>query len=461
MQSPEASLAEIVRSVYLERQTGAIEIPGDGRRIELFFRDGELHFERSHPRAAGLREHLDAAGTRPAAQPELRRLMTEMASELAGASGEPSFDADPRKLPHGELLGPLPTVCLVMELAVYELDERQLTARLGGEGARYRGANETPALQQLPGLDPEMAAVMAHLERPSTVAQLARGGGRLERLRGLAKLRAVGLAAAVSEAVEEAPERRAGQVSPKILKLFRKRIGEELETSPVGLPVEEHRALVADFVGRLGELDLYQLFGLEPGATSEEIHAAWERLAHRVHPSHARRLGFEGKEDVLEVLFERAVEAYFVLSDPRRRSSYHTLAGITIGREVDPKKRREEKRHHAEELYRQGLSYYSRADYSTAVDLLKEASRIAPKAEYLARLAQAQAKNPKWERHAVDSYHRAAQLAPDDPAIHAGFGEMLEALGRVAEARAEYRATLEIMPDHPGARAALDRIGKK
>ena len=200
---------------------------------------------------------------------------------------------------------------------------------------------------------------------------------------------------------------------------------------------------------------------LERGkATPEEVLGAYHSLARIVHPTHADRLGFRGREDAIDVLFEQATEAYLVLSDPRRRASYNMIMGIQLTTEVDAATRDEEKKRLARQHYVRAGRCISEMDYSLAVDLLKEAARLDPKAEYFARLGQAQTKNPHWHRHAVESYRRAVELAPDDAGIRMGYGQALEAMERLSDARQQYRETLRLMPDHAGAKDALDRIGK-
>lgn len=457
MTSPRVpSAAEIVRAAYLERQTGTLEVGANGQLVEVFFLDGEAHLERSDSLAAPLRA---ASSAQPAAVPELRQLATKLAHQLAARGERVRFDPNPRKIPRGDLAGPLPTVLLAIELAAHGLTEPQLLERVGGEGARFRSASETPALAQLPWLDPEMNEALACLQKPTTVSEIVRGGQRSARLRGLAKLRAVGLAVVVTESPPVVE--RAGGVSAKLLERFLTRVGEELDDEPVRLPVEKHRELLADLLARLGGLDHYQLLGLARGASVEAVHTAYEQLARRVHPRHAARLGLAGKEEALKVLFERVTEAFVTLTDPARRVSYHMVAGLQQKQEVAPAQREAEKQRLAGNLYRQGVSYLSQAEYSTAVDLLKEAARLDPKPDHLARLAQAQAKNPRWHHHAVESYRRAAELAPRDAGIRMGLGEVLEAMGQLDAARSEYRAALERMPDHAAARKALDKLGRR
>ena len=158
------------------------------------------------------------------------------------------------------------------------------------------------------------------------------------------------------------------------------------------------------------------------------------------------------------MLFERATEAYLVLSDPRRRSSYNMIVGIQLTTQVDAHQREEEKKKVARQNYVRAGRCLSEMDYSLAVDLLKEAARLDPKPEYFARLGMVQSKNRHWRRQAVESYRRAVELAPGDAGIRLGYGDVLEKLDRLAEAKQQYREALRLMPDNAAAMEALDRI---
>jgi curved DNA-binding protein CbpA len=211
----------------------------------------------------------------------------------------------------------------------------------------------------------------------------------------------------------------------------------------------------------MGKHTHYQLLGVGIRANDEEVLRAYNRLARVVHRSHAERLGLTGKEDALAVLFEQATEAYLVLSDPRRRASYNTIVGIQLTTEVESVQREEEKRSMARQNYRKALHCLSSMDYSLAIDLLKEASRLDPRPEYYAKLGQVLVKNPNWHGQSVASYRRAVELAPDDVGIRVGFGETLEAMDKAQDAIEQYKAAIELMPNHPVAVGALERLGAK
>ena len=446
-----------LRDAYLARRSGSLIFEGSGD--EIYLRRGELFVDRDGPLAEGVEGAVKQAGTlpRPAADPSVRRAVERLAERLAQRSHGELQARWRQDGPGGvELLGPLPSVCLLLQGASTVIGERALTALLGGETETLYRRDQTPALEQLPGLEPEMARALVLLERPSTLTDLLRSGGdKLGLLTGLAQLWVVGLID-VGSAKEAAGD---SLISPKVLSRFLERIEESLDAAAPEIEAEAHRRKVADLLGRVGDLDHYQLLGLELDADENGVFGAYEALARLVHPSHAEKLGLVGKEDALGLLFERATEAYLQLSDPVRRSSYNTLMGLHQKVEVDPEQRDEEKKRMAKRNFIQGSSCLSDMEYSMAVELLKEAARMDPKPEYFAALGLAQSKNPRWRRHAAESYRQAIEGDPDDAGLHLALGKLLEDQEAIDEARTHYQKAIELMPDNPAASEALGRIG--
>lgn len=454
-------LAEILRTIYLARKSGALELErSSGGQEILFFRDGELFIHPSHPATPLVEPHAgEVAGSRPAGVPEIQRAMATMAREwvqgkvtVAGFREEQAVSAG--------LIGPLPTILLAMDVATLAASEKELLARLGGKDQRYQANQKTPALHQLPGLEPDMAEALTTLVQPASVRELLSGAGsdELALLRSLVRLRATGLIEELGG--RSTPPDEDDILSPRLLGHFIDRVGDDLAHEGLDLDSATHRDRLAELLASLGGRNHYELLGVGLRATEEDILDAYNRLARIVHPSHAASLGLEGREETIRVLFERATEAYLVLSDPRRRASYNTIVGLQLKTEVEASQRTEEKRRLARQNYRRALQCLSEMDYSLAIDLLKEAARMDPKAEYFSRLGSVQAKNPNWFRHSLESYRRAVELSPQDAGIRTGFAEALESMELLGEAKKQFKEALRLMPDHVTAREGLDRLRK-
>jgi curved DNA-binding protein CbpA len=72
------------------------------------------------------------------------------------------------------------------------------------------------------------------------------------------------------------------------------------------------------------ERDYYEVLGIEPSASAEEIKRAYHRLAFQCHPDRNRK-SQEAHEEM-----ERINEAYAVLSDPIKRREYDLPRGYGI-----------------------------------------------------------------------------------------------------------------------------------
>lgn len=454
-------LIDILRLCFLQGVTGRVRWDGD-KRHALYLRDGRILIDRDGEWAEKLAPAIRRAAEldRPWTDPEVVKA-SEWLGHRLGEEAEASTSARVEEDSPGgvELLGPLPLIGVLMEASVHKCDQQELIDRLGGERTRLSTSSETPAMGQLQGMDPEMAKIFAQLENPATLAELLRGMGtsRLAALRGLVKLWSIGLV--VAEHPQAKEEEGAELASPKMMERFHERIAGHLEDHPVELSSEAHRQELARLYQNLDETNHYELLDVGLKATDEEIFRAFQAYASKVHPSHTQRLDLKGKGELLRLLFERGVEAYLTLSDPRRRASYNTLQGLRDEVSVDRTTRSKEKEDLARQNYRSALRALGQMDFSTAVDLLKEAVRMDPQLDYYKALASAQAKNPNWRRHAIQSFRSAIELAPDDAGLHLGLARVLEEEDHLDEAREAYQRCLEIMPDNPKAQSGLQRLG--
>jgi curved DNA-binding protein CbpA len=224
--------------------------------------------------------------------------------------------------------------------------------------------------------------------------------------------------------------------SEQEVRLFTDRISRSLAERPVDLEPRAHREKVADLLRASGEATHYEILGIELVATALEIHTGFERTARLLHPKNAARLDLAGREAVLEVLFERAVEAYLLLSHPETRKAYD--------RDLSPQARAvlvaaiKPLGNAGRDLAR---SYFERAealadaeDYHFALELLQQAVGADPRGEYFALLGRIQAKNPQWLHEAEKNLRRALEMGTADRGLAAALEEVQQ---RLASGEAE------------------------
>ncbi len=234
--------------------------------------------------------------------------------------------------------------------------------------------------------------------------------------------------------IDSVPSRSLSRsLSEDELRLFEDRIARDLRERPLRLDLAAHRAEVSGLVGRLGEASHYDLLSIGPGASDQEVHDAYQRLARTVHPSHARDLGWDGKEGVLRLLFERATESYLTLSNPDRRKRYDgELGGRLWSGETAGGARAEEGKQVARRYFAKAQVLAASEEYHLGIELMRQAVRIDPRGEYHAFLGQLLAKNPLWLRFAAENFDRAIELGVADPGVAAARDAVREQMAATA-----------------------------
>lgn len=244
--------------------------------------------------------------------------------------------------------------------------------------------------------------------------------------------------------------------SGRVVRRFADRVAADLTREPLVLARDEHRRRLGELLAVCGRLTHYELLEIATHATDSDVHAAYERLARVVHPVHAENLDLRGREAALELLFERATEAYLVLSDPDRRRDYDRIAAVEVERPIE--ERQVEARQWAHELFVRARWLLDEQDYHFAVELLRQAVRADPRPEYWALLGKAQSKNAAWLHMAADSMNQAILLEPTNTDHRLALGEIHERAGDFEAARRAYRDILDRSPNHAEAQARFARV---
>ena len=215
------------------------------------------------------------------------------------------------------------------------------------------------------------------------------------------------------------------------LRLFSDRIARSLAEKPVTLDVQAHREQAALLVREMGEATFYEFLGIEPTASAQEVHDGFERTARLVHPANADHLGFVGREGALQVLFERATEAYLTLSAIDQRKRYDRELGPRLWKRRMPAATVNAAEESAR-LFERARALAAAGQIHSAVELLRESVRMSPKAEPLALLGTLEAKNPHWLRDAEKHLERAIQQGARAPGLPEALQQVQKKLARLA-----------------------------
>lgn len=251
-----------------------------------------------------------------------------------------------------------------------------------------------------------------------------------------------------------------GFLDTQITRRFHDRIAEDLRRKPIQIEPGAHRERLKALMGSLGEMSFFELLGVSAGASEDEIHRAYSQLARLVHPSHARPLGMEGSAGGLELLFERATEAYLTLNDPDRSRVYRMATGIrtTVGGQPTAEKRREEQVEQASRFYRVAKNLVAEERFYDAVQTLRQSTKLDPKPDYFALLGECLAHNPNWLHEAIEAYQSAVELSPHDPHLRTALALLMERAGSARRAEEQYQNALALDPDFLDAQAGLERL---
>ncbi|MFL6194047.1 MAG: DnaJ domain-containing protein [Thermoanaerobaculia bacterium] len=245
------------------------------------------------------------------------------------------------------------------------------------------------------------------------------------------------------------------------LQVFFERIARLLSERPLDLDAAFHRERVAALLRRSGEASFYQLLDVPPTASAQEVYDGFNQVASLVHPLNAPRLGLEGREAVLEMLFEQVTQAYLNLSDPGRRKAYDRGLSSEVwsaAASPAPDQRREEARGVAQTYYDRALALMSSDEYYQAIELLREAVRIDPRADIHALLGKLQAKNPRWLRMAEENLQQALELGSPDGELHAALAEVKERLASGEWRRRDAGSGTVSLTARGGKRDAWDEV---
>lgn len=453
-------LFEILRQLCARGATGVLEFEIDGGLRRLYLREGELHLPGAHPLARRLSELLAAPGAPDAPDREATAALLELVERIADvlAEWQPARWQFREGLAHlpANLVGPLPTVRLLMAGAVVGLDEPALEARFAGLSGPWV-ADVSRAMTAPPGFLPEELFLLERLRLPTAIRDLIAESP----IPAAALRRALLRLAAVGAVHPRVPGGRSAAASPaeeqrEFVARIAERIARDLAERPLELDAERYRTLIADLLGRHGGLDHYELLGVSPGAGSDQIQAAFERLARLSHPVNAPRFGNAGSEGALAVLFESATRAYETLMDPEQRRAYNEREMIDVPAAAASGEQREaERRTIARDQFQRAQAYVKAGDLHNAISLLEQAVQTDPRAEYWIGLGRLQAHNPGWKDRALESFRRALLLEPQNAEGHYASAQFFEQQGELERARSLYQTAVRIDPGHLEAVARL------
>ncbi len=456
--SSKRSVLEELGEARARRATGVLELEVADQTRKLFFREGQLHLAASHP----LSERLGELIRRGPAWVDSRdgtALLEKLADSFANWGVRRAVFREGLGTLPADLVGPLPTARFQRLAAARSEEAIEQVDRLSSTNERLFVELPTPTAVRDQGWSPEELWIVERLRTPMTVTELENGspipGERL--WRALAGLRAVGT---VRVAADGHANAGAEEESHDLAERLAQRVEASLRERPLALDANAYLQRVARLLADAGALNHYELLGLAVDASAEAVQIAFEERARTVHPANAKHYRIPERSEALRYLFERVVSAYQTLSDPGLRVEYNSANQIAApAPSLDPADRAAEVSKLARQHFQRALSEEANGDYQSALTLFEEVVRADPRAEYWCALARLQSKNSAWIDRAIESYRSALELDPLSQAIRFALGELHEKKGELEQARAQFQAAAHGTTPHPGAAAALSRLG--
>ena len=460
-------LPQVLRRIFLEGLKGTLRLVRRDEIRNLFFEKGELRTATSSREGQKIGAFLKRRGwitdkdlawaletvarqgrarlgkilverglvSRSVLDAEMRRLVEEIVfSTFEWEQGEYRFESSPGVLDPDVVLA-LSTAAIVVE-GIRRLPESDAFRQRLGDGKRIPVLAGDPLsrYQYLP-LTPQEAYLLSRVDGIQDLDALLKLGGasRAAAAKTLYALLSCGIVEWKSEGsastATEAPEP----------------LNVEVSAQPAA-PSPDYAEMVRNTYRRIDWLTHYELLGIDPGATLEQIRKAYFERSRAFHPDLRHRPELADCQKELEKVFARLRVAFEVLSTSRRAeydAGLNAPADLAIDAPSDPKARVEM----AARSYSRARQLIEAKDFHPAIQMLREAIRFVPdNAEYRFCLAQVELQNAKWVDKGLENLMEAARLEPKRLLYLREAARELFAHGRADEALLFARRAVQIDP---------------
>jgi len=212
---------------------------------------------------------------------------------------------------------------------------------------------------------------------------------------------------------------------------------------------------VAGLHSRLGDLDPYELLGIQEGADAETLKRSYYRMARRFHPDRYYSSVQDDLRHKLADIFDAISRAYESLKDGAAGDEAPHETGTSdagfppYNKEVQ-----------AEEQYRRGILEYKAGNYWQAIDAFGWATRLNPgKPKYWSRLSLALTRIPGRLKQAEEALREAIRLEPFNGDHYARLGQIYLKAGLKKRARTHFEKALKIDSGNEEALKGLEKLG--
>jgi serine/threonine protein kinase/tetratricopeptide (TPR) repeat protein len=505
----DTSVAELIREVYSSRNTGILHFESQGIGKRIYFKKGSIVFANSDVNEDRLGEFLirieqidravfdrvsatmQKTGSRFGAtlvelgvleRARLEELVRRQVQEIIYSvfewnRGNYAFEFLDRPVEE-DIVVELSTAELILigVRRISSLDH--VRSALGTLECVLRHTENPLLLYQKMTLTTSEGYVLSRVDDATSISEIAAISplGEDETLRCVYALVAAGVvelaskeAPASAPRVPVSPPREERFPAPE---LQSEGTAEPPPVSGSDEPGERERAILADISAMhesLETADYYELLGVSPGASDDDIKKGYYAMARKYHPDRHHLPHMRDVQGLLDEIFAKVTAAYEELSDPGSRRRYdgarHQKARATAetSRETaTPVSSTLPPEVIAERHYQQGYGHFERTEYFDAIQCLRESVRMVPgEPRYHKLLARALSRNPKWRKEAEQHFLVALKADEFDIECLLGLAENYENENLRIRATKMYEKILAYDPDNETALEKLKASRKK
>ena len=485
-QLAEHPLAELIREINRAGFSGALRLSRDRAKAVVYFDSGELILAASNVRAHRLREALKRHGLTDEDLSNFETALTD--EELAGqifASAKLTKEA--LDAIRAKQAGDVLRVTLLWTEGTWQFDDRVrlaaddrvpldvsrfllecarhlpfsfVQARFHNHGGNYSFSGAAGSMKLLP-VEATVMSRAAAAGANITIEELTTNGKSSEdSLRSVYALSLSGLLEPSDwpSALGSVPHPKSASYAT-------------VKAPPPGQPeIQKSEEKDADALfGRLGAAaNFYEVLGVAPDATDDEIKQEYRSLALQFHPDRFHQSAPELRTKI-ESAFANILQAYETLSDAKQRAHYdkRSLKPGTKAQLRETKDARSDKtlsqRERAEASFQRGINALTRQQSDEAIRCLAEAALLEPReARYRANYGHALMSRPNMRRNAEFELQAAVRLESNNASYRMMLAELYKELGLIRRAEGEAERALTLDPKNQAARTLLSRLkGKK
>jgi curved DNA-binding protein CbpA len=238
------------------------------------------------------------------------------------------------------------------------------------------------------------------------------------------------------------------------------------QEAAAGSALDLRRREILDAFEGLKAKNHFEVLAIPKASNEAQVKEAYFRLARRFHPDTHHDPNLADLRDKIEAVFIRLGEAYEVLRDRNKRSSYESdlasrtprAPGAAAAPAAEPAVDPSAEGRMVEESIRRAERYITDEKYWDAIQLLEPTVHPATgkwKARARLALARAYVKNPHWVKRAEEQLQSAVREDPRHAEAFFMLGNLYKQSGMRSRALSMFRKALEAKPDFEQAATEL------